>query len=268
MHTTGNVSSSRPAEPYRSQSLGRALDILDCFSLQNRELSLSDIALRTGLNKTTAKRILFNLAARNYLHQDPLTRRYRLGIRLFEMGGVVYSSFSLRSYALPHLKRLRDQTGLTVFMGIALQDQLVFVEKQGGTGIVQITSDIGWHSNLHFGMLGMVLMAYFSESKVQEILAQHPLKAYTPLSITDPDAFALRLAEVRDRGFLVEREEAYEGLIGIAAPVRDHSRKVIAAVGVSVPVSKNFGAAEIDGLIKIVKAVGDAISADLGYDEG
>lgn len=252
-------------EAYRSQALCRALDILDCFSLQNRELSLTDIVQRTGLNKTTVKRIVHNLTARNYLHQDPQTRRYRLGIRLFEMGGIVYSSFSLRKAAEPHLTRLRDATGLTIFMGIAVENKLVFVDKLGGTGVIQISSGVGFHTNLHFGMLGMVLMAYLPTHKVAEILKECPLKAYTPFSITDPQAFDLRLAEIRNQGFIVEREEAHEGLIGIAAPVRDYSRSVIAAVGISLPVSRNHGPKEIQQLVEKVKAATDAISSDLGY---
>ncbi len=252
-------------DPYRSQALCRGLDILDCFSLQNRELSLTDIVQRTGLNKTTVKRILYNLTSRNYLLQDPQTRKYRLGMRLFEMGGIVYNSFSLRKSADPHLHKLRDKTGLTTFLGIAVENQLVFVEKLGGKGAIQVSSGIGWHCNLHFGMLGMVLMAYLPESRVNDILSQHPLEAHTPFSITDQHAFDLRLAEIRNQGFIVEREEAYEGLLGIAAPVRDYSRNVIAAVGISVPMSRNYGRKEINQLVEVVKSAADTISSDLGF---
>jgi IclR family KDG regulon transcriptional repressor len=83
--------------------------------------------------------------------------------------------------------------------------------------------------------------------------------------MTDPQAFDLRLAEIRNQGFVVEREEAHEGLIGIAAPVRDYSRSVIEALGVSLPVRKNRGPKEIQQLEEKVKAATDAISSDLGY---
>lgn len=253
------------AQMYRSQAISRAFDILDCFSYQGRELSLTDIVQRTGLNKTTAKRILYNLASRNYLQQDPQTRRYRLGMRLFELGGIVYNSFSLRERAHPHLSALRDKTGLTIFMGIAVEDHLVYVEKLGGTGIIQISSGVGWRINLDFGMLGMVLMAYLPEPRVDEILKRHPLQAYTPFSITDPKAFRARLAEIRDRGFVVEHNEAHEGLSGIAAPIRNYSRSVVAAIGVSLPVSRNHGPKEVQKLVEEVKATAEAISHDLGY---
>ncbi|MBC8461355.1 MAG: helix-turn-helix domain-containing protein, partial [Deltaproteobacteria bacterium] len=84
---------------YRVQSLERALDILDCFTFQNREMSLSEVVKLTKLNKTTAKRLLSNLTYRDYLQQDLNTKRYQLGLRLFELGGIVFSSFSLRKAA-------------------------------------------------------------------------------------------------------------------------------------------------------------------------
>ena len=82
---------------YRVQALERALDILDCFSFQNREMTLSGIAEATGLNMTTAKRLISNLTNRGYLQQNQDTKSYQLGMRLFELGGIVFSSFSLRN---------------------------------------------------------------------------------------------------------------------------------------------------------------------------
>ena len=82
---------------YTVQALMRALDILDCFNYQNRVLSLSDVVNRTGLNKTTAKRLISNLTARGYLQHDPLSKSYQLGMRLFELGGIVFSSFSFQA---------------------------------------------------------------------------------------------------------------------------------------------------------------------------
>jgi DNA-binding IclR family transcriptional regulator len=76
---------------YKVQALERALDILDCFSFQKRELSLSEVVYLTGLNKTTAKRLISNLTARGYLQQDPQSKTYQLGMRLFELGGIVFT---------------------------------------------------------------------------------------------------------------------------------------------------------------------------------
>ena len=99
---------------YRVQAVDRALDILDSFTFQNRELGLSEVAMLTGLNKTTAKRLISNLTARGYLQQDANSKRYHLGMRLFELGGIVFSSFSLREAAAGPMTRLQNETGATV----------------------------------------------------------------------------------------------------------------------------------------------------------
>ena len=159
---------------YRVQALERALDILDCFNFQNRELSLSDVVNRTGLNKTTAKRLIANLTTRGYLQQDPQTRKYQLGMRLFELGGVVFSSFSLRRSAAAPMTGLQNETDATVLLGVRMEDQLVYVDKREGDGMIRISSDVGWRRPLHYGMLGMVLMAGIESKEVDRILEKLP----------------------------------------------------------------------------------------------
>jgi len=250
---------------YRVQVLDRALDILDCFNFQNRALSLSDVVYRTGLNKTTAKRLISNLTTRGYLQQDPETRKYQLGMRLFELGGVVSSSFSLRRAAANPMTNLQNKTGATVLLGVRMEDQLVYLDKREGDGVIRISSDVGWRRPLHYGMLGMVLIAGLESKDIERILKQYPLEAHTPFSITDVDAFSLRLEEIRTQGYVIEKEEAVEGLIGIAAPIKDSSRQVVAALGIALPLSQRNLDDDLARLVVLVKRTSDSISSDLGY---
>jgi IclR family transcriptional regulator, KDG regulon repressor len=250
---------------YKVQALERALDILECFSFQNRELNLTDIVNCTGLNKTTVKRLVSNLTTRGYLQRDPRSKMYQLGIRLFEMGGIVFSSFSLRQAATYPMNQLQNKTGATVLLGVRIEDQLVYVDKREGAGMIRISSDIGWRRPLHYGMLGMVLLAGLDAKNVRRILRQTPLKAHTPFSITDPDAFSLRLEQIRDQGYIMEKEEAVEGVFGIAAPIRDYSRQVIAALGITLPLRSGNPTSDMDQLIEMVTDTCEAISSDLGY---
>jgi len=119
---------------YRVQAIERALDILECFSFQQRALGLSEIAEITGLNMTTAKRLISNLTSRGYLRQIPNTKRYQLGMRLFELGGIVFSSFSLRKAAAHHITRLQNKVAGTVLLAVMMDDQLVYVDKREGGG--------------------------------------------------------------------------------------------------------------------------------------
>jgi len=250
---------------YKVQALERALDIIDCFSFQDRELSLTDVVKRTGLNKTTAKRLMSNLSTRDYLQQDPQSKKYQLGMRLFELGGIVFSSFSLRQAAAYPMTNLQSQSGATVLLGVSMDDQLVYIDKREGKGMIRISSEVGWRRPLNYGMLGMILMSSLDPKNVRRILKKYPLKPYAPLSITDENAFSLRLEQIRDQGYILEKEEAVEGVIGIAAPIRDYSRQVVAALGIGLPAGSRNQMDGLDRIVDLVKKTCETISSDLGY---
>ena len=250
---------------YRVQALERALDILDAFSYQRRKMHLTDVVSELGLKKATAKRLLSNLTDRGYLKLDPQTKFYELGLRLFELGGVVHASFSIRKASTDNMKWLRDKTGLNILLGQSKEDHLVYVDKHEGTGIIKISSSIGERRRLHFGMLGQILMAFLPVEKAQQILARYPLQAYTPNSITDPDAFWLRLARIRENGYLIEEEEAHRGIVGIAAPIRDASREVVAAIGAALPLPEYIDRSQVTGILNLVRLAAENISTELGY---
>jgi IclR family transcriptional regulator, KDG regulon repressor len=243
----------------------RALDILDCFTFQNREMNLSDVVRKTSLNKTTAKRLISNLTDRGFLQQNPATKQYRLGMKLFELGGIVFSSLSLRRAAAYHMTRLQNETGATVLLGTAMDDELVYVDKREGKGVIRISSDIGWRRPLHYGMLGMVLMAHLESKELRGILKKTPLQAHTPFSLTDEDAFSIRLEQIRKKGYVLEQEEAVQGVFGIAAPVRDYSRHVIAALGIAMPLTQSYSENKLDRLVESVTKTCAEISYELGY---
>lgn len=247
---------------YRVQALERALNILECFSLQDRELSLSELATKTGLNITTAKRLISNLTKRGYLKRLD-GKRYQLGLRLFELGWIVHSSLHLRNATSEPMSRIQKETGATVLLGAVMEDQLALIDKREGRGFIRISADVGWRGPLHYGMLGMVLMASLDPGEVKRILQKDPLRAYTPFSITDEEAFSLKLEQIRSQGYVVEKGEAFEGIVGIAAPVRDFSRQVIAALGIVL--TNDQARNGMDTYVELIKGSCEKISRELGY---
>ncbi len=166
------------------------------------------------------------------------------------------------------MTHLQNATGATVLLGVNMDDQLVYVDKREGHGMLRIASDIGWRRPLHYGMLGMILMAYLSPKDVKKILRQYPLGAHTRFSITDQEVFRLRLEKIRKEGYVIEREEAVEKVIGIAAPIRDYSRRVIAALGIALTsgqVNLEKEAGETEGIRNLLLKACDDISGELGY---
>jgi len=251
--------------PYFVQSLDRAMDILECFTHDAMELDLSTITHKTALNRTTARRLVSHLFHRGYLGYNLETRRYKLGLKLFELGGIVRSSISLHKAAAPHLTALRDKTDRTVFLGIAKENQLLYVDTREAKGSFRFASNIGTIRPLHHGMLGIILMAYMPQKKQEEILDAQPLNQVTPFSITDRSQFRLILAEARDKGYFVGREHVTEGFGGIAAPVRDYTKRVVAALGLPVHIEILNDPGKRQALIGEVVRTADAISKDLGY---
>lgn len=250
---------------YIIKSLEKALMILDCFSYQNREMSLTDLVHQTGIHVSTAKRLVSHLTHRGYLQRDPGTRRYRLGLRLFEMGGIVFSSFSFRKASSYAMSRLQSETGATVLMGALMEEQLVYVDKREGLGPIGVLSDVGQKRPPHYGMLGMVLMAHLGSDEVDRIIRKYPLEAHTPRSITDPDAFSIRLEQIRRQGYILEKGEAVEGTIGISAPIRNYTRKVIAALGISLMAADSGLEDRLEEYVRMTRKACADISSNLGY---
>ena len=124
------TTADRKEREYKVQAVERALDILECFSLQDRELNLSEVATKTGLNKTTAKRLISNLTERGYLKKLD-SKHYQLGLRLFELGGIVHSSLNLREATSAPMSQIQKETGATILLGTIMEDQLALIEQVG-----------------------------------------------------------------------------------------------------------------------------------------
>lgn len=131
--------------------------------------------------------------------------------------------------------------------------------------MVSLSAEPGRIRPISYGMFGKVLMAYLDQGEVDEILREVPLKRYTPHTITDKKTFKKILAEVRKQGVAVEVNEFVEGIMGVAAPIRDYTSRVVAAVGIALPASKNEDAREMKRLYQLVKEAGSEISTKIGY---
>lgn len=250
---------------YYVQSLDRAMDILDCFTFNRKELSQGEIVRETGLNRTTVIRFLSHLTGRGFLKYNDQERVYTLGNRILELGGIALSSISLRTVAAPYLTRLRNDIGHTILLAVRIEDDLVYIDKRDGKGVMVTTSEIGRRRPLHFGMLGMVLTAYIPKPEQVRLLVKDPLIAYTPKSITSNGKFLRELEIIRRNGYYIGKEDVFEGLGGISAPVRNHKGEVVAALGFTMILSLLDGSGVEKEVIMKVTDTALAISKGLGY---
>lgn len=259
---------NRKEKPFYNRSLERALHILCAFNQETQTLTLTQLSEIVGLPKTTVVRLCATLMEFGFLQYDPQTNQYSLGLKLFELGSVVYSTFSLRTVASPYLTQLQLKVGKTVFLGVLQDDEVVYIDKkEDQRNPILFASSVGTRRPPYFGMLGQMFLAFLPEVEVNRILQRRPLTAATKKSITDVERFKERLGVIRKNGFLIEEGEAIDGVSGISAPIRNFTGNVIAVVGVSFISSSE----DENGKYAIIKEVVDTareISQRLGYSEG
>ena len=250
---------------FYNKSLERALGILSIFSFDQQEYMLSEIARLQELPKSTTFRLVSTLVDFDFLKYDPTSRCYSLGLKLIGLGLVGQKSLSLRKVAFPHMSELQASLGKTVFLGVLWDDELVYIDrKDDPRDIIRFGSEPGRRRHPYFGMLGQLLLAYLPDLEVNRLLTKYPLTALTKRSITDRATFKKRLATIREQDFIFEQEEAFDGISGVAAPVRNASGIVVAGMGVGF-ISSVQGSEGVGEIIKGVCETARAVSESLGY---
>ncbi|HLH68572.1 MAG TPA: IclR family transcriptional regulator [Candidatus Dormibacteraeota bacterium] len=245
------------------ESADRVLRVLEAFSPTKRDLTLSEIADQLGLPRSSVHRLLAVLIAHGFIERDPATRRYRLGIRLFEIGSIVIHQRGLHSAAHPVVEELSVSTGETCHLAVLSGIEAVYVYKIEGASSIIMSSRVGGRAPAHCTSIGKVLLAWSGREVVEQVVAGG-LRPYTLNTITSPEQLEVELERVRAQGYAIDVEEYERGLCCIAAPVRDHSGAVIAALGLAGPRSR-LGPRRLTELAGPVRAAADAVSRNLGY---
>jgi DNA-binding IclR family transcriptional regulator len=248
---------------YRIQAIERAVSILNAFSPEDPELGVTELAERLGLHKSTVHRFMVNLDAAGLVERNPRTGRYRLGLRIFELGGLVMQQMNLWDEALPFLEGLVHDTGETGHLAVLDGGEAIYIERVEARRALRVPSAIGRGYPAHATNLGKVLLADLPRERVEEIVAERGLAAYTPHTITDPEGLEAELERIRALGYAVDNEEYDEGLRCIGAPVRDHSGHVVAALGIGGPVTR-ITPDRVGELAELVMTAARGLSRRLG----
>ena len=266
MATIAHNDTNAAPERYRIQAVERVGAILDVFSPEQPELGVTEIAERTGLHKSTAHRFLVNLEAVGLLERDQKSQRYRLGLRMFEMGGIVLEQMSLWDEALPYLEGLVHESGETGHLAVLERGEAIYIEKVETSRALRIPSAMGRGYPAHATSLGKVLLADLGEDEVRAITDAHGMASYTRTTTTDVDTLLAELTDIRDKGFAVDDEEYDEGLRCVGAPIRDHTGRVVAALGIGGPVTR-VTPERVDELARLVIDAADGLSRRLGASQ-
>ncbi len=245
------------------QTIQKAGRVLDLFSLERPEWGVSDVAEALGLPKSSVSVLMSTLADQNLLHRTG-ERRYRLGWRILALGEIVLRSAAFLDRARGAMEHLVSRSGELVHLAALEDGHVVYVDKAAGYRAIRVpVTGRGLRLPAHGSGVGKVLWANRPWEEVLRTVGKLGLSALTPNTITSSDALKDELDRVRDRGYAYDREETVPNLSCVAAPIRDHTGEVVAAMSFSVPAYR-FEQGEERYRVAIVE-VARAVSQDLGF---
>lgn len=233
---TSNASTLQDSndEKYKLQLLTRALSVLFAFSARQPTRTLDALATELKLNKASLLRILRTLEGEKFLIRTADV--YGLGPRVLELGNVYLSTLSVHSVAQPEMTRLAEGCGQTVSLAILDDFDVVYIAIEHAQREVGIQGEIGGRHPAHATGLGKVLLADLDTSGLDALLEGRVLKRLTPRTIGTAEALKERLDMVRREGLAVDDEERGVGIRCVAAPIRDRTGRVTAAISLAGPI--------------------------------
>jgi len=263
------MTSGVAGDPRFSQSLERGLAILSAFSSSRPLLGVSELAREIGLTRSTTHRYVATLAALGYLQQDPVTRRYRLGSRVLDLGFSAVNSMELRALSAPHLQALSDETGYTVNMAILDGTDIVYIERcrsaRAGQREIDLDLHVGSRLPAYCTSMGKAILAFLPDEERNRVLAESELVRRGPNTLTNLAALRKDLARARERGLALNDEELAYGLRSIAAPVGSHGSGAAAAINIAVHRSMVSMEDLVERLGPSLEATAMQISARIGH---
>jgi IclR family pca regulon transcriptional regulator len=255
-------------DPRYSQSLERGLAILESFKPERPWMGISDIADPLGMSRSTTHRYVITLAALGLLVQGP-DRRYKLSLRVTDLGMSTLNSTGLREHARPYLEELRQRTTYTVNLAVLDGPEILYVDRarslRPGQSKIDLNLRPGSRLPAYCTSMGKVLLAHLPAFEQRELVGTITLVRRGPNSIMSKKALSTELEQVFEDGMGFNDEELAPGLVSIAAPLRTESREVVATINLVAHTSMISLEEMVDRLSPHLLATADNISARLGF---
>lgn len=244
------------------QSVDRAITILYMFNRQVQELGITEMAQVLNLPKSTVHGLVRTLEARDLLAQNPENGKYRLGLKVYELGMAYSSAIELEGASKTVAHNLSAKYDEAVHVAVYAGGMAVFVIRKDPRVSIASFPRVGASIPAHASAVGKVLLAHLPPSEIDKHMKD--LYSLTLNTITDREILKKELAQVSNQGYAVDNEEAIGGLGCVAAPIRDKSGEVVAALSLSGAVHRIIGELH-SSIIRDVMLAADQISRALGY---
>jgi DNA-binding IclR family transcriptional regulator len=226
------------------KTLRKALAILDAFAAAEMPLTVAEVAIRAGVTRPTAHRLVQTMIADGYLTQNPRDGRISPGYSVLQLAGGLLDTNQMRIEALPHLETLAREIGERANLGILHRNQLLYLAGVEKPSLPTIYSRFGKTAPAYCASLGKAILAYLPADELKSYFKQVPLTRRTKHTITDEAELRKELAEVRKKGYALDREEHIPGLFCIASTILLDGAP-IGAIGVTgralAPIQEHVG---------------------------
>jgi IclR family KDG regulon transcriptional repressor len=227
----------RDPETYNVRAVERAMQILSAFDDEHADRGVSEIAQVTGLHKATTHRIMMTLLGCGFLERTGNGERFRIGLRVAQLGLGALQRLDVRRAALPYMEQLVERFQETCDLGILDRGSVLYVEVVHSEHSLTIAARIGRRLPAYCTASGRVFLA-FLPLEVAEPILNAPLTACTAKTITSPARLREELEATRQRGYALDDEEFEEGIRAVSAPIRDIEGNVIAALSMPGPTNR------------------------------
>ena len=246
---------------YRNLALERAFQIVDLFDAKDGGLTLSEIAEAIDSKPGSLYSTVYVLRKYGYLKRDE-DKKYTLGFEFLNKAESVLDSLDVRKESKPYLEELANSAEVNVHLAVLDNKEVMYLYRARGYQSVTIGGSIvGRRVPAYLTALGKVLLAFLPREKIDKYLEEVELEAYTPHTVTNVDKLREIIRKVKSRGYAIDREEFHEGVCCVAAPVRDHTGEVQAAVSLSLPKSRF----QEEKYIKMTSKLANNVSRAIGF---
>ena len=251
---------------YGAPSVKKAFEILRVLSSSKEGLGVSELARGLNIAKSTVHGMTSTLEELGAVTRDPHTKRYRLGLTLFELGRLAYSQIDLKTLARPIMEELMEKTQASVFLGILNWDHVTVLDIVESRQDLKITAPIGTTISLLAGAVGKVFLASMEEKQSQKIIRSKGLIRFTKNTIVDPELYYQELENVRKKGYAVDDEEYILGVRAVASPIVGLGQLMSAiwVVGFKASLSEK----KMKAVIKVTKEAAEAIRSRIQEQAG
>ena len=215
----------------------KAIELIETLARMDQPAGVTSLAQELKLTKSNVFRLLNTLVHQGYVRRYEDTGQYELTLKVWHLGIAVLSRINLKKVASPYIHDLMRTTKESVHLSVIAEGDVIYIDKVESDQPVRAYSRIGDRPPAHCVATGKALLAYLP-SDAQEKVLRGPLEKYTPNTITSARALRKELETIRRIGYSVNRGEWRESVCGIAAPIRDASGEVVAAVGISGPAER------------------------------